>query len=80
MGDVNGLMNKALRIPDHSTRLAARWTSRGAMLIPSPMPFGSWPSQSLGVMLNSLDAMRKGTDRAHRRGPWALGGHLDSTP
>jgi hypothetical protein len=38
MGDINGLVNKALGIPDHSTRLAAGWAGRVAMLIPSPMP------------------------------------------
>jgi hypothetical protein len=38
MGDVNGLVNKALGIPDHGARLAAGWAGRVAMLIPSSMP------------------------------------------
>jgi hypothetical protein len=89
MGDVNGLMNKALGIPDHGARLAPGWPGRVTILIPSPMPARvlAFPLPGdYALSHNSIDAMRK-ADRycAHRivrieDGAGAMGGHLDSTP
>jgi hypothetical protein len=84
MGDVNGLVNKALGIPDHAARLAVGWAGRVAIVIPSAMPVRvlAFPVPGgYAVSHNSLNAVPKGERHcAHRRGPWAMGSRLDRAP
>jgi len=69
---------------DRPITALAGWRGRWAIVIPSPTPARVLAFPVLGgyaVSYNSLDAVPKGERlRAHRRGPGAMGSHLDRAP